>query len=71
MSIKTNKYINSSGDTIYSTGLYCKVYGNYHREYGPAIDCSNGYKAWYLNGIKIDVKDNDQFLRIVKLKAFL
>ena len=24
--------------------------GQYHREDGPAIECSNGTKLWYLNG---------------------
>ena len=24
--------------------------GNYHRENGPAIEFSNGYKSWWING---------------------
>jgi hypothetical protein len=36
----------SNGDLIW----YYK--GKVHREDGPAIDYPNGYKAWYLNGIK-------------------
>ena len=50
---------------------YWYLNGKRHREDGPAIEYTNRYKAWYLNDIKIDVKDNDEFLRIVKLKAFL
>jgi hypothetical protein len=42
-----------------------------HRENGPAVEDVNGHKAWYLNGVKINVKNNSEFLRIVKLKAFM
>jgi len=24
-----------------------------HREDGPAVECADGYKAWYLNGKKL------------------
>ena len=29
---------------------YFNKAGQRHREDGPAIECTNGYKAWYLNG---------------------
>ena len=41
-----------------------------HREDGPAIEYPNGYKAWYLNGKFIDCKDQEEFLRLFKMKAF-
>jgi hypothetical protein len=47
------------------------INGKYHREDGPAIEDANGNKYWYLNDINIDVKDNYEFLRIVKLKVFM
>jgi hypothetical protein len=50
---------------------YWYLNGKLHREDGPAIEYAYGRKVWYLNDIKIDVKDNDEFLRIVKLMAFM
>ena len=44
--------------------------GFLHREDGPAREFVNGDKIWYLHGKKIDCKDNQEFLRIVKLKIF-
>ena len=41
-----------------------------HREDGPAIEYIDGTKYWYLNGKQIDCKTNEEFLRLVKLKAF-
>ena len=29
-----------------------KVNGFYHRENGPAIECTNGYKAWWKDGLR-------------------
>lgn len=43
--------------------------GNLHREDGPAIVYPNGKKHYYLNNKLID--SEGEFLRIVKLKAFL
>tara|TARA_R110000868_G_scaffold99024_4_gene272650 strand:- start:11312 stop:11641 length:330 start_codon:yes stop_codon:yes gene_type:complete len=42
-----------------------------HREDGPAIEWSDGFKAWYYHGNLIDCKDNQEFLRMIKLMAFL
>ena len=42
-----------------------------HREDGPAVKCANGDKEWYYHGEHIDCKDNQEFLRIIKLIAFL
>ena len=42
-----------------------------HREDGPAIETANGTKAWYYHGKYIDCKDNQEFLRMIKLMAFL
>jgi endo-1,4-beta-mannosidase len=40
------------------------------REDGPAIEYANGYKAWYLNGKEINCSSQEEFLRLMKLKAF-
>lgn len=44
--------------------------GKPHREDGPAIEYFNGDKVWYYHGRKIDCNSIEEFLRIVKLKAF-
>jgi hypothetical protein len=41
-----------------------------HREDGPAIEDADGYKAWYYHGQQIHCQSNEEFLRIIKLKAF-
>tara|TARA_B110000503_G_C6989604_1_gene346792 strand:- start:284 stop:544 length:261 start_codon:yes stop_codon:yes gene_type:complete len=47
------------------------INGELHREDGPSIEFYNGYKDWHYHGKKIDCKDNQEFLRMVKLMAFL
>ena len=42
-----------------------------HRLDGPAIQCEDGYNNWYINGNHIKCRTNEQFLRLMKLKAFL
>jgi len=42
---------------------------HYHRENGPAVEFSNGHKAWYLNG-KFIATSEEKFMRLIKLKAF-
>ncbi|CAB4196579.1 hypothetical protein UFOVP1290_99 [uncultured Caudovirales phage] len=53
-------------DPINNTPMY--VRGVLHREDGPAIECINSYKEFYLDGIRI--KTLEEFDRLVKLKAF-
>ena len=50
--------------------FYLNDKGQLHREDGPACEYSNGYKVWYLNGKFIDCKDQEEFLRLFKMKAF-
>ncbi len=45
--------------------------GLIHRETGPAIEGIDDTRAWwYLNGEKINCASNEEFLKLVKLKAF-
>jgi hypothetical protein len=44
--------------------------GKRHREDGPAIEHSNGYKVWYINDVRIPCKTQEEFERLMKLKAF-
>ena len=30
--------------------FWCNSKGEYHREDGPAVECVNGTKIWYING---------------------
>jgi hypothetical protein len=46
-------------------------HGKYHRIDGPAIEFANGNKEWYIEGTQIFCKDNEEFLRIVKIKYLL
>jgi hypothetical protein len=47
--------------------------GKKHRSDGPTVEYPNGYKykEWWINGQKIDCNDNEEFLRIVKMKELL
>ena len=46
--------------------------GKLHREIGPAVEYYNGvYKYWWFNDREIFVKNNDEFLRWMRIKAFL
>jgi hypothetical protein len=41
-----------------------------HREDGPAVECVSGDKSWYLNGKKIYCQSQEEFEKLIKLKAF-
>jgi hypothetical protein len=45
-------------------------HGDLHRIDGPAIDWGNE-QQWYIDGERIHCKDNEEFLRILKMKALL
>ena len=47
------------------------LHGKLHREDGPAVERADGYNSWYYHDKHIDCKDNQEFLRIVKLMVFL
>ena len=47
------------------------INGEYHREDGPAIESYDGNKFCLYQGKEIDCKDNQEFLRMIKLMAFL
>tara|TARA_R110000868_G_scaffold77151_3_gene221248 strand:+ start:1825 stop:2085 length:261 start_codon:yes stop_codon:yes gene_type:complete len=42
-----------------------------HREDGPAFEFCDGSKKWYYHGNRIHCKNNQEFLRMIKLMAFL
>jgi hypothetical protein len=44
--------------------------GKLHREDGPAVEYANGNKSWYINNIKLPCRTQEQFERLMKLKAF-
>jgi hypothetical protein len=47
------------------------INGKLHRLDGPAIERISGDNCWYIDGERIHCKDNEEFLRIVKMKALL
>jgi len=56
----------------YSNGTKCWYqHDKLHRLDGPAIEYHNGTKRWYINDEPVIVDNNEQFLRLMKLKAFL
>lgn len=44
--------------------------GDFHREDGPTVELANGNKLWYYHGKLINCKTNEEFLKLIKLKAF-
>jgi len=45
-------------------------HGLRHRLDGPAVENDYGYKAWYVDGRYIDCKTQEEFEKLLKLKAF-
>ncbi len=55
----------------HANGTKCWYINNKrHREDGPAIEYVDGVKKWYLNGIHIPCTSQEQFEKLMKLKAF-
>ncbi len=55
----------------YASGAkYWFINGQRHREDGPAAEFSDGSKSWWYHGKRIDCSSNEEFLRIVKMRAF-
>ena len=56
---------------IFSNGD-CQYYQNdkLHRLDGPAVDYMY-VKEWWINGRQIDCQNNEEFLRVVKMKELL
>ncbi len=49
---------------------YWFINGKHHREDGPAIEWADGTKYWYLNDKRINCSSNEEFLKLVKMRAF-
>jgi hypothetical protein len=46
------------------------LHGKRHRDDGPAIEYADGEKHWFYNDYPIDCSSQEEFERILKLKAF-
>jgi hypothetical protein len=57
------EYVNGSQDWY--------INGILHRLDGPAVIYRNMLQHWYIHGQQINCKDNEEFLRIVKMKELL
>ena len=44
--------------------------GKLHREDGPAIEYVYGIKEWYYKGKQIDCYSTEEFIRLIRLRAF-
>lgn len=44
--------------------------GKLHREDGPAVEWANGVKVWFYYDQQILCKNNEDFLKLIKLKSF-
>lgn len=66
--------VNSNGCTVWLTE--CEPTDGeptdqfFHREDGPAVIHTNGLSFWWYDGKYIDCKTQEEFERILKLKAF-
>ena len=54
----------------YNGNKFWYLYGILHREDGPAIELADGSKYWYYHDKEISCKTNEEFLKLIKLKAF-
>jgi|ERR1035437_4917533 hypothetical protein len=55
----------------YSDGtLFWYKEGKYHREDGPALIYNYNTEYWYINNKKIDCQSQEEFEKLMKLKAF-
>jgi hypothetical protein len=54
----------------FDNGRYWYQHGKLHREDGPAVEYANGRKLWYYHGQQINCQTNEEFVRLLKLKAF-
>ena len=65
-------YTDIPGFHIEENDFY-KIYfldGKVHREDGPAIDDNDGTKGWYLRDKRINCITQEEFERLMRLKAF-
>ena len=59
------------GLTIYVDGTKCwYLHDKLHRVDGPAAEYADGDKWWYLHGKRVDCQTQEQFLRLMNMKAF-
>lgn len=63
---KVNKLVG-----VYANYYFVKGTSILHREDGASVEVHDGTKEWYFYGKKINCKNQEEFLRIIKLKAFL
>jgi hypothetical protein len=55
---------------FYAGAKFWYLYGKRHREDGPAIEWANGAEEWWYYGKKLNCRTQEEFKRLLKLKAF-
>lgn len=70
--IKNNLFHRENGPAVelISGGCIWFLNGLKHRLDGPALDSGFGHKLWYYKGQKINCTTQDEFVKLLKLKAF-
>ena len=66
MESKPKLEINNHGDKCWKLPN-----GLFHHEDGPAVEYSNGYKEWWVNGKQYSKEDYKYKMRLVKLEYIL
>ena len=69
---KNNKLHREDGPAIWQTNgdKYWYQHDLRHRVDGPAVEFITGYKAWWFRGKYIECSSQEEFERILNLKAF-
>jgi hypothetical protein len=49
---------------------FWRLNGKLHRVNGPACDYNNGDKSWYFNDEQISCSSQEEFEKLLRLKAF-
>ncbi len=62
--------IKRNGEFIFDGLIMHFKDGEFHREDGPAIEGFNGEKYWYYYGKQIDCITQEQFIKIINMRAF-
>ena len=52
--------VDSSG-----TRWYYNSAGQLHRDEGPAVECTNGYKRWFIHGVEMTEAEFNQAVKLL------
>ena len=69
---KEGKYHRLDGPAIewHNGDKYWYKEGKFHREDGPAAEYTSGAKLYFYLGKRIECKSNEEYFKLLKLRAF-